>query len=309
MNKLRVLGLTLSIWVYQSNQKIIKIRLNKNQNMKTKILTATGQGKGREIELPSVFSENIRNDISQKFFEISKEQQPHSPDPLAGKRASASGIVRHKRHAWKTAYGHGISRVPRKIFWRRGTQFYWIGATISSARGGRAAHPPRVEHFLKEKKMNRKEIEIALKSAIAATASAEMLKKRYSSIPRELKIEVPIVVDEAVLKLKTKELIKFLREHLKGLEGVMFRERSMRAGRGRMRNRKYRTRAGLLMIIGSDEEKKFSGIQIRKVDELEISDLFPLGRLTVYTENAIKELSQVRESKENNEKAEKKENK
>jgi len=38
---------------------------------------------------------------------------------------SASGKIRHKRHSWKVSYGHGMSRIPRKIFWRRGTNFSW----------------------------------------------------------------------------------------------------------------------------------------------------------------------------------------
>ncbi len=269
--------------------------------MKAHVLTATGRGK--EIELPSIFGERIREDIAQKFYEISKRFQPHSPDPLAGKRASASGIAKHKRHAWKTAYGHGISRVPRKILWRRGTQFYWIGATIASARGGRAAHPPRVEHFLREKKMNRKEVEIALKSAIAATANLNLIKKRYSSLAnvdiKTAKVELPIVIDDSVLKLNTKEFIKFLEENLNEFAGIVFRKRSVRAGRGKARNRKYKTSAGMLLVTGSDENKKFSGIEIKKTGDMEISDLYPLGRITMYTEKAIKELAGLKETKQN----------
>src|SRR3989338_5164338 len=121
--------------------------------MKTKILTNTGHGK--EAEVPKLFTQTVREDLAQKFFEISKEQTPYAPGEYSGMKYSASGIAKHRRHVWKTQYGHGISRVPRKIMWRRGTQFYWVGATVSGTRGGRAAHPPRVEHFLAEKKMNK----------------------------------------------------------------------------------------------------------------------------------------------------------
>jgi len=123
--------------------------------MKAKVLSIKNEPI-KEIDLPNWFSDKIREDIGQKYFEASKRIQPHTTDILAGMKYSASGKLRHMRHKWKTTYGHGISRVPRKILWRRGDQFYWIGATVSGTRGGRRAHPPKVEHFLKEKKINKK---------------------------------------------------------------------------------------------------------------------------------------------------------
>ncbi len=265
--------------------------------MKTHITTKTG--KGKEVELPSYFSEKIRDDIAQRYFEISKEQNPYAPGLWSGMKYSASGIAKHRRHMWKTQYGHGISRIPRKIMWRRGTQFFWVGATVSGARGGREAHPPKVAQFQREKKMNKKEVEIAVKSALAATSSIKHIKKRYSSLsdPNMKMHEMPIIIDESVLKMNTKEFIEFLRTNLKEFEQVMFRERTQRAGKGKRRNRKYKTSAGLLLVLASDEEKKFSGIEIKKIDDLEISDIYPLGRLTIYTEKAIKELNQIKESK------------
>lgn len=259
---------------------------------KTKILSANGQGK--EVEVSRLFSAMVREDLSQKFFEINKEQAPYAPGEYSGMKYSASGIAIHRRHAWKTQYGHGISRVPRKIMWRRGTQFYWVGATIASARGGRAAHPPRVEHFLAKKKMNKKEIEMAIKSAIAATANEGLVKKRYTSMTKETKMpSMPIIIDESVIKTNTKELIAFLKKIFPGMEGIIFKKSTVRAGIGKRRGRKHKTNAGLLMVIGSKEEKKFSGIEIKKVQDLEIEDLFPLGRLAIYSQEAIKELDEV----------------
>ena len=42
--------------------------------------------------------------------------------------------------------------------WRRSTQFYWIGAEVSSTRGGRRADPPKGLGVYK--KINRNEVEI-----------------------------------------------------------------------------------------------------------------------------------------------------
>ncbi len=261
--------------------------------MKAQILSQTG--KTGAVELPEFFSERIRDDIAQKFYEAEKRIQPYGPYVEAGKQHSASGNIRHGRRKWKTSYGHGISRVPRKIFWRRGDHFYWQGAEISSARGGRAAHPPKVAHFLKERKINKKEAERALKSAIISTASLEMLKRRYETLrDREIELNLPIIIKGELLKLSSKEFFNFLKRILNGAIEIALQNRNVRAGKGKRRGRKYKKTAGLLLITGKDEKAKFQGIKIRKLDELEISDLWPLGRLTIYTENAIKQLSEVK---------------
>ncbi len=249
--------------------------------------------------MPEFFSMRVREDIAQKFFEAQKKQQPYAPFFMAGKTHSASGNLSHSRRLWKTSYGKGISRVPRKIMWRRGDHFYWIGAEISSARGGRAAHPPRVEHFQKKLKINEKEAIIALQSVMAATGNIEFLRKRYLSL-QNAKIELPLIIDSNLLKLNTKQFFEFLGKILGSVFNVALKHKKQRAGKGKSRNRRYKENAGLLLVIGKDEEKKIRGIDVRKLDEIEISDLYPLGRLTVYTEQAAKELSSVGE--ENKEK-------
>jgi len=262
--------------------------------MKAQILSQTGS-KG-EISLPEIFSSKVREDIAQKFFEAEKKIQPYGPNPESGKHHSASGNLSHSRRLWKTAYGKGISRVPRKIMWRRGDHFFWVGAETSGTRGGRQAHPPKVARFQNEKKINKKEKRIAIESAFSSTANSEFLKKRYSTL-QEIKISLPLVISSDALKLKTKEFFQFLEKNLGQVYSVAIRHKKQRAGKGKMRNRRYSENAGLLLVIGKKESKNISGIEVRKISEVEISDLFPLGRLTIYTENAVKELNQVKEKK------------
>jgi len=138
--------------------------------MKTKILDINGN-KTREIQLPRIFSREIRKDIIAKVLEAKKSKHPYSPSPVAGKQHSASGKIVHRRHVWKSGYGRGISRIPRKITSRRGSQFNWIGAEISSTRGGRRAHPPKILSMINTKKINRKELKSALISALSATVN------------------------------------------------------------------------------------------------------------------------------------------
>ncbi len=262
--------------------------------MKVPILSPSG--KKQEIEVPEFFRHEVRQDIIAKVIEAKKHKQPYGPFEWAGKLYSASGKIRHRRHVWKSAYGRGISRVPRKIHWRRGSHFYWIAATIASAVGGRRAHPPKPESMKKKKKINKKELKLAMLSALAATASAEWLRRRYERL-RDKKIEVklPLIISSDVLKLKTKQFLDFLRKTLGPLYEVALKKKAIRAGKGKMRGRKYKSSAGLLLVIASDEKFKASGIEIKPVNELSVTDLAKgnaPGRLTLYTEKAIKELDE-----------------
>jgi len=251
--------------------------------MKATLFDKTGNRRS-EIELPEVFKTPVREDIVQKYFEADKFIQPYSSYVEAGKRHSASGTISHKRHDWKGHYGRGIARLPRKTMWRRGTQFFWIGAEVSGTRGGRRAHPPK--GIGKEKKINKKEIKIAFNSAIAATANSDYILKRYSSI--EKAPQFTAVIES--LPEKTKELKQTLTSIYPALKNIVFKNKSVRAGKGKARGRKYKSNAGLLIIKSEKEKQKFKGFDFKSVDELTIADLYPLGRLTLYTQKAIEEL-------------------
>lgn len=251
--------------------------------MKARLFDIKGERKS-EIELPEVFSSSIREDIATKLFEVEKEFQPYSSYEEAGKRHVASGTISKRRHKWKGSYGKGISRVPRKRMWRRGTQFYWIGAEVSSTRGGRRAHPPKGVYT--PRKINSKEIKIAMSSAIASTANKDYILRRYSSLKN---IEsVPFVIES--LPQKTKDILESLRKIFGELFSLVLKKKVVRSGRGKMRGRKYKSNAGLLLITGKDENVKLKGTDVCKVNEIKISDVYPLGRLTVYTQKALNEL-------------------
>ncbi len=251
--------------------------------MKAQLFDSKGEKKS-ELELPEIFNSQIREDIALKFFEAEKEIQPYSSYEEAGKRHVASGKVSHRRHKWQTAYGKGISRVPRKRMWRRGTQFYWIGAEVSSTRGGRRAHPPK--GIRRPKKINKNEIKIAMDSAFAATANKDYILKRYSSI-KEMKA-APIIIES--LPQKTKEAINTLRKIFGDLSALVLKNKVVRPGRGKTRGRKYKSNAGLILITSKDENIKITGIDVRKTNEVRIADLYPLGRLALYTKKAVEEL-------------------
>jgi large subunit ribosomal protein L4e len=258
--------------------------------MKLEILDAEGNKK-KEIET-GIFDGVIREDIVQKVIETEKKKQPNSNFYLAGKQHAAAGKIRHGRRRWKTAAGRGISRIPRKIFWRRGTQFYWEGATVSGTRGGRRAHPPKTIAMINTKKVNKKEAKIAFLSALAMSTSLPHLKEKYSTL-KDKETKLPIVVEDKILDLKTKEIMNSIKKILKDFADVAVQKKKVRAGKGKMRGRKYKKSAGMLLVIGKEEERKIGGIEVKKADEIKTSDLASNGaRLTVYTEKSIIDLEE-----------------
>ena len=263
--------------------------------MKAQLLSVDGK-KQKEIDLPKVFSQKIREDILKKAYEAEKMWQPYAHDVKAGNKQSASGTISHKRHDWKGHYGKGMSRVPRKTMWRRGTQFYWVGAEISSARGGRRAHGPKGRIPLK--KINKKEYEIALASAIASTANQAIVADRYARV-KEVKEMLPFVMESKISNAKAQELINGIETALGNLKIVAKPEKSIRSGKGKLRNRKYKKSAGLLIVTGSDEEIRVKVFDQVKANNLTITDLYPAGRVVIYTENAIKDLKD-KEKKDDN---------
>ncbi|MCS7134650.1 MAG: 50S ribosomal protein L4 [Candidatus Pacearchaeota archaeon] len=252
--------------------------------MKGKILPSM-----REIELPDAFSTPVREDLIWKATITGIKKQPYGTYPLAGKQSS-SGKQRHARRRWKSLYGRGISRIPRKYLIKKGEFYYMVGTFIPGTRGGRAAHPPKP--IRKEKKMNKKEKLLALKAAIAATASKEWLEKKYKKI--KIKCELPLIIDSSLLEKKNKDFVKTLSEII-GIE--IKRKRKIRAGKGKMRGRKYKKSYSLLLVLGKEEKKDLRnyGIETVQADKLSVKHLASggvPGRLTCYTEKAIKDLGE-----------------
>ncbi len=257
--------------------------------MKTKIYSIDGKA-GKEIELPKCFSKKVREDIVCKVLETQKKMQPYSCSPIAGRQQKAQGKVVHRRHVWRSGYGAGMSRVPRKIFSRRGTRFNWQAAEIPSTVGGRRAHPPK--NKISDLKINKKELRIALESALSATANPKMISKKYTSLKTEIK-QAPFVIDFKFDKAKQ------FKDGLKKILGedvfeIAIPKKRIRAGKGKMRGRKYKKSAGMLLVVGQKENPKLNGIEVNKAKFVSVTDLAKggVGRLVVYTENAIKEMGE-----------------
>lgn len=254
-----------------------------------------GGSKSKEIELPEFFSSPIRDDIVAKLLEAKKKRQPYSPSPVAGKQHSASGKIVHRRHVWKSGYGRGASRVPKKMMSRKGSQFSWVAAEVSSVRGGRRAHPPKTIAMINTNRINKKEMKIAMLSALSATASKKEIARKYESVAEKDLTNVPFIVETKIATLKAKDFLLSLKKILgEDLFSKVSKKEKIRAGRGKMRGRKHRTTAGLLLVTGNKEKAKTSIVETKTAKNLGVADLARggLGRVTIYTESAINELQE-----------------
>jgi large subunit ribosomal protein L4e len=203
-----------------------------------------------------------------------------------------------RRHEYKSSYGSGRSRTPRKVMSRKGSHFNHMGAQVPQTVGGRVAHPPRIEKIWFEK-INDKERRKALRSAIGATAIKEIVLSRGHKA-ENIK-ELPIIIENKVEELKkTKEVLELLVKIGLGHELERIRERKIRAGKGKMRGRKYKTKTGPLFIVSKkckllESAKNIVGVDAVDVRKLNAELLAPgtqPGRLTIWSEAALKELEE-----------------
>jgi len=260
--------------------------------MKAKILDINGKEKS-QIDLPGCFSHQIREDLIQKVLEAKKSKQPYSPSPVAGKQHAAKGKVVHRRHVWRSGYGRGMARVPRKIMTRKGSQFNWVATEVPFARGGMRAHPPKIISMVGIKKINKKELESALCSALSATTNPKIVGKKYSTLEGKKIENFPIVLESKFVDLKTKNLLESMKKVLgKELFEIAVKKKSVRNGKGKARGRKYKSTAGMLFVIGEKEKLKSGSFEVVTAKEMGVTDLAKggIGRLTAYTEDAIKYL-------------------
>ncbi len=262
--------------------------------IKTKVFSVEGK-KSKEMELPKVFSQKVRDDVISKVLEAKKTMQPYGSNPLAGKQHVVNKIV-HRRHVWRSGYGRGQSRVPRKILLRRGSQFNWEGAEVPFAKGGRRTHPPKAASKINSFKINKKEMELALISSLSATVNPNKVSKKYGNLEeKDLEGKLPFIVEDKIIKLKTKNLIKALKKILGDeIFEVSVKKRKIRSGIGKMRGRKYKKNAGALLVLGKDEKMKTNVIDVKNANNLSVLDLARggTGRIVIYTENSIKELGE-----------------
>jgi len=250
-----------------------------------KVLSLEGKPTGK-VDLPIVFATPLRADVIKRAVLAiqSNRRQPQGRDPMAGKRTSAES----------RGTGGGIARLPRRKGGNAKAAF--APGTVS----GRQGHPPLSEKNI-VKKIPRKEKQLALFSAVAATASKDVVAARGHHI--EDVVEIPLVVTDDFEGLtRTKEAEEALIHW--GLLGDIYRSREgvkVRAGKGKSRGRKMKRTVGPLIVVAENRgiveaARNVPGVDVVLVADLNVEMLAPgarPGRLTVWTNSAIERLGEI----------------
>lgn len=253
----------------------------------------------KKIALPSVFFEEFDPALIKRAVLALESAgfQPQGVKPGAGFDTSAESRILRYLPPMQRAINVGHSRLPRKKN-RRGTLAGMV-AIVPSAVGGRKAHPPKVEKVIKEK-INRKERRKALRSAIASSGMEELVRDRHSFSE---KVSLPLVVVNEFEKIeKTNDVVKALKSlHVYSDVESSKSKRRIRAGKGKMRGRKYKKKKSILIVTGENSPvykaaRNLEGVEISIAANLNAKLFAPgakPGRLTVWTENAIKKVGEL----------------
>ncbi|MGB9704813.1 MAG: 50S ribosomal protein L4 [Pyrobaculum sp.] len=238
-----------------------------------------------DIDAPIHFLEPVRPDLIRRAYlsALSARFQPKGVYEGAGKEHSCESF----------GVGLGIARIPRYkgSLWPR-------GCFAPNTRGGRRAHPPRVEKKLHEE-INKKEKNLAIRSAIAATGYRSWVAARGHVVDKVPAL--PVVVTGDVEKIgRAREARKLLQalglwlDVERAAEGV-----KIRSGKGKMRGRRYKEPKSVLVVVSDAKAplaaavRNFPGVDVVAVDNLNMLVLAPggvPGRLTLWTVPAVEKL-------------------
>lgn len=242
------------------------------------------------VKLPGVFKCPIRPDIICKTHQQMRlnKRQPYAVNKYAGHQTSAE--------SWGT--GRAVARIPRVR--GGGTHRSGQGAFGNMCRGGRMFAPTKVWrrwHRLIGKKQKR----FALSSAIAATGVPALVMSKGHRI--EGVNEIPLVVSDNIQSYqKTKQAVAFLKKSAAWLDvQKAIDSKSTRAGKGKNRASKFKSKRGPLLIFEKDEgcERAFANIpclSTLSVYSLDLTWVAPgghAGRFVIWTESAFKALDRI----------------
>ncbi|KNE67332.1 60S ribosomal protein L4-A [Allomyces macrogynus ATCC 38327] len=248
------------------------------------------------LPLPAVFKAPIRPDIVRAVYtNVAKnKRQAYAVSVKAGHQTSAE--------SWGT--GRAVARIPR--VGGGGTHRSGQAAFGNMCRGGRMFAPTKVwRRWHVRTNVNQKRFAVA--SALAASAVPSLVLARGHRIERIA--EVPLVIaDDAESLVKTKAAVTLLRA-IKAYDDVkkVVASKKLRAGKGKLRNRRHTQRRGPLVVYGNDNGivrafRNIPGVELANVRHLNLLQLAPgghLGRFCIWTQSAFAALDSVYADKSN----------
>merc|ERR1712154_721428 len=197
---------------------------------------------GSTCALPAVYKAPIRPDIVTMIHnEIAKNhRQPYSVNVDAGHQTPAE--------SWGT--GRAVARIPRVR--GGGTHRSGQGSFGNMCRGGHMFAPTKVYRRW-HRRVNVAQKRYALCSAIAATGVPALVMAKGHQIQETP--EIPLVVSDKVQSYtKTKEAYILLKR-TKAYNDIdqVCKTKRMRAGKGKMRNRRRIQKLGPLVVYDQDQ--------------------------------------------------------
>lgn len=246
-----------------------------------------GASTGENLPLPLVFTAPMRTDIV-RFVTMNiqrNRRQGHAVNVDAG--------MQHSAESWGT--GRAVSRIPRVS--GSGTHAASSGAFGNMCRGGRMFGPKKIWRRF-HRKMPKGQRRYAVCSAIAASAVPALVMARGHRVDGAP--EIPLIVDDSAESIKkTSDAYKVLKAL--GVAADVDKaagSKKVRAGKGKMRNRRYVMRRGPLFVYASNSSaerafRNLPGVEVAHVDRLNLLQLAPgghLGRLVIWSKSAFQRL-------------------
>ena len=254
------------------------------------VYSEKGESSGKNVTLPAVFMAPIRPDIVNFVHTNLRKnnRQPYAVSELAGHQTSAE--------SWGT--GRPVARIPRVR--GGGTHPSGQGALGNMCRGGRIFVPTKTwRHW--HRRLNTMQKRHAICSALAALALPALVMSkghRIEEVP-----ELPLVAEDKVEDYKkTKEAV-LLRKNLKARNDIkkVYGSQRMRAGKGKVRNRRRIQRRGPCINYNEDSGiikafRNIPGITLLNISKLNILKLAPaghVGHFCIWTESAFRKLEEL----------------
>ncbi|CEL99649.1 unnamed protein product [Vitrella brassicaformis CCMP3155] len=248
----------------------------------------SGESLDKTVKTPAVFGSPIRPDLVREVHrDVNKnKRQAYGVVLDAGYGSSAE--------SWGT--GRAVARIPRVP--GGGTHRSGQGAFGNMCRGGGMFNPnPTWRRWHRKVNVTKKRHAVA--SAVAATGVPPLVMARghrIGDIP-----ELPLVIADKVQDVaKTKTAMEFLSKVGATNELDKVKEsKKVRAGRGKLRNRRYVLRRGPLVVYEKDNGivrafRNIPGVELCSIDRLNLLQLAPggtIGRFVIWTESAFSKLT------------------
>jgi large subunit ribosomal protein L4e len=242
------------------------------------------------LPMPPALAMPLRPDIVRYVHTgvTKNKRQPYAVGDKVGYETAAE--------SWGT--GRAVARIPRAP--GGGTHRAGQAAFGNQARGGGMFCPTKIWRRW-HRRVNVTQKRHAVVTSLSASCLPPLVMARGHRIG-EIS-ELPLVVSSGAESVqKTKQAVEMLKKL--GCEEELQRvldSRKVRAGKGKMRNRRYVMRRGPLVVYSEDNGivramRNIPGVETACVTRLNILKLAPggiFGRMIIWTEAAFKKLNEI----------------